>query len=240
MGSVRRWRSRRGGGRGRMLRRVGWLAGALLLLAPALAILPLRWVSVDSTAFMRQAEAGGVAVRQEWVAADRLSPWLGIAVVAAEDQTFPRHHGFDLGSIRAALDTGAARGASTLSQQLVKNLYLWPDRSWLRKALEAWLTIYLEALVPKARILEIYLNVAEFGTGLYGAEAAAKHLFGKSASALTLDECARLAAVLPSPKTMNAARPSAYVLERAAWITDQVRRLGGPGYLAFAPAAPRP
>jgi monofunctional biosynthetic peptidoglycan transglycosylase len=223
----------RGSGSGSRLRagRLVWIVAGLAFLAPALAVLPLRWVSVDSSAFMRQAEARGVTVRQDWISAERLSPWLGIAVVAAEDQTFPLHHGFDVESIRAALDAGASRGASTLSQQLVKNLYLWPDRSWLRKALEAWLTLYLEALVPKARILEVYLNVAEFGPGLYGAEAAARALYGKSASDLTLDECARLAAVLPNPNAMSAARPSAYVLERAAWIEDQVRRLGGPGYL---------
>ncbi len=180
---------------------------------------------------MRQARAGGQTVHQQWVPAERMSPWLGIAVVASEDQQFPRHHGFDLASIRAALDTGAARGASTLSQQLVKNLYLWPGRSWIRKALEAWLTLYLEMLVPKDRILEIYLNVAEFAPGVYGAEAAARRLFGKSAADLSLDECARLAAVLPNPGALSAAEPSAYVQDRAAWIRDQVRRLGGPAYL---------
>ncbi len=216
---------------GRYRRRLAWGAALIVLVAPVLAVLPLRWVSVDSTAFMRQARAEGQTVNQHWVPAGRMSPWLGIAVVASEDQQFPRHHGFDLDSIRAALDTGAARGASTLSQQLVKNLYLWPGRSWVRKALEAWLTVYLEALVPKARILEIYLNVAEFAPGVYGAEAAARGLFGKSAAELSLDECARLAAVLPNPGVLNAAEPSAYVQNRAAWIQDQVRRLGGPAYL---------
>lgn len=216
---------------GRYRRRLAWGAALIVLVAPVLAVLPLRWVSVDSTAFMRQARAEGQTVNQHWVPAGRMSPWLGIAVVASEDQQFPRHHGFDLDSIRAALDTGAARGASTLSQQLVKNLYLWPGRSWVRKALEAWLTVYLEALVPKARILEIYLNVAEFAPGVYGAEAAARRLFGKSAAELSLDECARLAAVLPNPGVLNAAEPSAYVQNRAAWIQDQVRRLGGPAYL---------
>ncbi len=211
---------------------------ALGLLGPAIAVLPLRWVSVESTAFMRQDEARGDTVRQIWVPAEHISPWLGIAVVASEDQKFPMHHGFDLESIRDAMDDGAARGASTLSQQVVKNIYLWQGRSWIRKGFEAWLTVYLELLVPKPRILEIYLNIAQFGPGIYGAEAAATNLFGKPSALLTLDEAARLAAVLPAPQRMNAAQPSAYVRDRAAWIQDQVRRLGGPGYISLSSAEP--
>ncbi len=227
---MKRRRGKRTRSAGRGGRRLALAALGLLFLGPVVAVLPLRWVSVDSTAFMRRAEAGGETVQQTWVPADRLSPWLGIAVVASEDQKFPVHHGFDVDSIRQAMGDGASRGASTLSQQVVKNVYLWPGRSWIRKGLEAWLTVYLELLVPKPRILEIYLNIAQFGAGLYGAEASALTLFGKPAALLSLEESARLAAVLPAPERMNAAQPSPYVRERAAWIQGQVRRLGGPGY----------
>ena len=157
-----------------------------------------------------------------------------IAVVAAEDQKFPHHHGFDFQSLSDALreDRRHRRGASTISQQLAKNLYLWPGRSLLRKALEAYFTVLIELTWPKRRILEVYLNVVEFGPKVYGIDAASRLFFGKPPNGITSREAALLAAVLPSPKRMSALRPSKYVRKRAAEIEAAVRDLGGPGYLA--------
>jgi monofunctional glycosyltransferase len=155
-------------------------------------------------------------------------------VVAAEDQKFPSHRGFDVESIGDAWEQrarGRVRGASTISQQVAKNLFLWSGRSWVRKGFEAWFTVLIESLWSKQRILEVYLNVAEFGPGIYGAEAAAQRHFGKPAAALTRREAALLAAVLPDPRAMRAAVPSAYVARRARWIERQAAQLGGPAYL---------
>ena len=154
-----------------------------------------------------------------------------VAVIAAEDQRFLEHRGFDLASIRAALDEraqgGRVRGASTVSQQLAKNLFLWPGRSWLRKALEAGFTVLIESFWPKQRILEVYLNVVEFGPGVYGVGAAAEVYFRKAAAELTAEEAALLAAVLPNPQRLQVAAPSAYVRSRQRWILIQMRSLGG-------------
>jgi len=207
-------------------------------LLSALVTLPWRWIAPPTTAFMLQ-ERWGIGqpardVRHRWVDWDEISPHLKIAVVAAEDQKFPTHHGFDLESIADALqDDGAGRrGASTISQQVAKNLFLWPGRSFVRKGLEAWLTLWIEALWPKRRILEVYLNVAEFGPGVFGAEAASRVLLGTSAAALGPEQAARLAAVLPAPKRMSAARPSEYVRRRERAILAASARLGGSAYLA--------
>ncbi|MEJ2514263.1 MAG: monofunctional biosynthetic peptidoglycan transglycosylase [Gammaproteobacteria bacterium] len=206
---------------------LGWLGLSLVL------VLPLRWLNPATSAFMLQARQDGFEVRWEWADWDAIAPAMAIAAVAAEDQRFPSHHGFDLHAIRSVLQAegGPGRGASTISQQVAKNLWLWPGRSWLRKGLEAWLTVCVEALWPKRRILEIYLNAAEFGAGLFGVEAAARHYFGKSAATLSPEEAARLAAVLPAPRRMNPAEPGPYVRERSRWIMEQVRGLGGPAYL---------
>lgn len=157
-----------------------------------------------------------------------------LAVVAAEDQRFPDHRGFDLESIRDALEERhrRQRGASTISQQVAKNLYLWPGQSWLRKGLEAYLTLYIELLWPKRRILEIYLNIAEFGPGVFGVGYAAGDFFGGTARQLSARQAATLAAVLPNPKRMSAAAPSVHVAERRQWILRQMEQLGGPAYLA--------
>lgn len=152
-----------------------------------------------------------------------------IAVVAAEDQKFAEHFGFDLDSIRESVDEhndGAPlRGASTITQQVAKNLYLWPSKSFLRKVIEAYLTVLIETTWPKKRILEIYLNVAEFGPGIYGIGAASDIYFGKSPIELSDADAALLAAVLPNPKRLRVARPTPYVLERQKWIFTQMRRL---------------
>jgi monofunctional biosynthetic peptidoglycan transglycosylase len=209
-----------------------------VLLLSALLTAPWRWVAPPTTSFMLQErfEVGGPAreVRYQWVPWEEISPHLKIAVVAAEDQKFPTHHGFDLQAISEALRApdGPTRGASTLSQQVAKNLFLWPGRSVVRKSLEAWLTLWIEALWPKRRILETHLNVAEFGPGVFGAEAAARRFFGTSARALSAEQAAYLAAVLPAPKRWSAAQPSPYVRDRGRAILLASRRLGGAAYLS--------
>lgn len=159
-------------------------------------------------------------VDQEWVPMEDIAPVLARSVVAAEDARFCQHWGIDVQAIRAALAEGGQRGGSTLSQQVVKNVFLWQGRSWGRKALETLLTPLVEAIWSKRRILEVYLNVAEMDEGIFGAEAAARHYFGVGPDALTARQAALIAAVLPNPKQRSAARPSAKVKRRAAGIRD--------------------
>ncbi len=153
-----------------------------------------------------------------------------LAVIAAEDQLFPRHSGFDFNSIKQVVSASgqgkAVRGASTISQQTIKNLFFWEGRSWIRKALEAGLTVILELMVSKQRILEVYLNIVEFGPGIFGVEAASQAYFHKPAARLTFHEAARLAAVLPNPYRYRVIRPSAYTQSRVRWIEKQMRQLG--------------
>jgi monofunctional biosynthetic peptidoglycan transglycosylase len=216
--------------------------GILAVGLPVLSILVLRWVPPPVTAFMarawvrgRLAGEEGFELRYRWTGWDGISPHARIAVVAAEDQNFPRHSGFDVKAIEEAWEEheqgGRLRGASTISQQVAKNLFLWPGRSFARKGLEAYLTALIEFLWPKRRILEVYLNTAEMGRGIYGVTAASRLYFGKSPVAITAHEAALLAAVLPNPLRLHADRPSAYVLRRAEWIEGQMRRLGGGEYL---------
>jgi monofunctional biosynthetic peptidoglycan transglycosylase len=160
------------------------------------------------------------AISRDWVPMEEISVHLQRAAVAAEDANFCLHWGFDMDAIRAAIAEGAARGGSTISQQTVKNAFLWHGRSWARKALEAAITPLMEALWPKRRVLEVYLNVAEFDEGVFGAEAAARHHFGVSAADLTEVQAARLAAVLPAPQSRSASNPSQFVRDRAAAIRD--------------------
>lgn len=207
--------------------------GAILLLSIALT-LPWRWLQPPTTSFILQERFRHKhPVHHQWVPLSQVSPALPIAVVAAEDQKFPEHHGFDYQAVMKALqeDRSQTRGASTISQQLAKNLYLWPGRNLLRKSLEAYFTVLIELTWPKRRILEVYLNVVEFGPQVYGVSAASRSFFDKSTGQLTSHEAALLAAVLPNPKRMSAAQPSQYVLKRASQIKTQVRALGGPGYL---------
>ncbi len=229
----------RGRGLLRLPRPRGWRGAAALAAlaaigAPVLSILALRWVPPPTTAFMLL-HAG--ELRHRWIAWREISPHVAVAVVAAEDQTFPRHHGFDFASISSALSgqedrrLRSLRGASTISQQVAKNLFLWPGRSLLRKGLEAWLTLWIEGLWPKRRILEVYLNVAEFGRGIFGIGAASAVYFGASPARLGPEQAARLAAVLPDPRRLHVIDPGPYALERAAWIRGQVEMLGGPAYL---------
>ena len=172
----------------------------------------------------------------DWVGMDEISPWMGLAAIAAEDQKFPEHWGFDVSAIEKALahnerQENRVRGASTLSQQTAKNLFLWDGRSWLRKGLEAGLTVGIETVWSKKRILTVYLNIAEFGDGVFGVEAASQRFFHKPASKLTMAEAALLAAVLPNPIRFKASAPSGYVRSRQAWILRQMRQLGGEGFM---------
>src|SRR5690554_488499 len=204
------------------------LAGLLLAVA---VTLPLRWVDPPSSAFMLlDRYQHQRTVRHEWVPMAGIPGHLALAVIASEDQNFPHHFGFDLGEIRGAVETrmegGRLRGASTISQQLARNLYLWPERSWLRKGLEFGLTLPLELFLPKHRMLEIYLNIAEFGEGVFGAEAAAQHYFAKPAARLSRDEAALLAAVLPAPGRYRVDQPSTYLRDRQRWIIGQMENLG--------------
>lgn len=214
----------------------GWLALTWLM------VLVLRFVPPATTAFMLEHRFaawrhghGPAAVGYHWVDWARVSPQLPIALIAAEDQKFPYHHGFDVQAIRSALDEAdegeRLRGASTISQQTAKNLFLWGGRSFVRKGLEAYFTVLLELTWPKRRILEVYMNIAEFGDGIYGADAAARALFGEAPTQLTAGQAALLAAVLPNPRRFHADRPSAYVQRRAQWIAQQVQQLGGTTYL---------
>ena len=219
-----------------------WLPLWFLLISFGQVLL-LRWIPPLTSAFMigRQVDAlierdWDFQLRYSWRNSKNISRSLPISLVAAEDQKFPAHHGFDFKAIDKAMEHNKrgrkVRGASTISQQVAKNLFLWRGRSYLRKGLEAWYTVLIELLWSKHRILEVYANVAEFGDGVYGAEAAAQAFFNKPAARLTAAESARLAAVLPNPKRYNAKHPGAFVQRRARWIERQVRHLGGPAYLA--------
>ncbi len=173
--------------------------------------------------------------RYSWVDLEKISPNAALAVIASEDQQFPFHTGFDFKSIREAVRENAhrkrPRGASTISQQVAKNLFLWNGGGYVRKGLEAWFTVLIELLWPKERILEVYLNVAQFGRGIFGVEAASRAFFRKPAARLSRPEAATLAAVLPNPIRYRAERPSAYVISRRDWIMGQMRGLGGREYL---------
>lgn len=223
------------GKRARNARKIG-LAVLLGMFAPVLPIFLLRWMAVPTSAFMLRASLKGHHIAFHWVDRRQISQSLPISVVAAEDQNFPSHHGFDFKAIAEALDENKyrarPRGASTISQQVAKNLFLWPGRSWLRKGLEAYLTVWIELLWPKRRILEVYLNIAEFGPDVFGVGAASQIYFNVPPLQLNDQQAALLAAVLPSPRRMDLRHPSPYLLQRAAEIRYQVSLLGGPAYLS--------
>lgn len=180
-------------------------------------------------------ESGQKSVGVDWKNYDQISNNMKMAVIAAEDQTFAFNNGFDLDSIEEAidekLDGGSLRGASTISQQTAKNVFLWPERSWTRKALEAYFTVLIEVIWGKERILEVYLNVIETGNGIYGVERAAQVYYGRSAKNLDVVDSALIAATLPNPRLWSPAKPTDYLLEREQWIRGQINGLGGTSYL---------
>ncbi len=204
-----------------LIRRVRWLFWRILALAflvVAAAVLLGRVINPPTTVYMFSEGRKLGGVDHHWVPMEAIAPVMARAVVAAEDANFCEHWGFDVKAIKLAIAEGSNRGASTLTQQTVKNVYLWHGRTWVRKALEAGITPLVEALWPKRRILEVYLNVAEFDEGVFGVEAAARHYFNVGPEALTARQAAQLAAVLPAPKTRSAAQPTAFLKKRAAQI----------------------
>ncbi|QXI47599.1 MULTISPECIES: monofunctional biosynthetic peptidoglycan transglycosylase [Pseudomonas] len=220
----------------RLSRALLWFAAGSIVL-----VLVFRWVPPPGTALMVERKVQSwvngepIDLQRDWEPWENISDELKVAVIAGEDQKFANHWGFDIPAIQAALAYnergGSIRGASTLTQQVAKNLFLWSGRSWLRKGLEAWFTALIELFWSKERILEVYLNSAEWGKGVFGAQAAARYHFGVDASRLSRQQAAQLAAVLPSPIKWSASRPSAYVASRAGWIRRQMSQLGGPSYL---------
>ena len=218
---------------------VRWLAKGVLVLVFLVVLLTaaVGVVNPPTTPYMFQEGSRLGGVTHEWVAMDDISPVMARSVVAAEDANFCLHWGLDLDAIRDAMDDGGARGGSTISQQVVKNVFLWHGRSWVRKAIEAGWTPLAEALWSKRRMLELYLNVAEFDTGVFGVQAAARHYFGVDAAELSDVQAARLAAILPDPKGRSAADPSRFVRQRAASILDGAATIAADGRAAcFEPA----
>jgi monofunctional glycosyltransferase len=228
--------------RKRRWRRWLWKLPLLLVVVSVLQVLVMRFIDPPFSMFMaaRQLQAWGEGdwdqrIAYDWRDLEDIAASLPVALVAAEDQNFAHHNGFDFKAIDKARKNNArgrkVRGGSTISQQLAKNLFLWSGRSWVRKGIEAWYTALIEALWPKRRILEVYANVAEFGDGVYGAQAAARSFFRKDAGRLSAAESARLAAVLPNPKRYNARNPGPYVQRRGNAIQRQMRQVGGDAYL---------
>jgi len=222
----------------RLLRRsLPLLKAALLVLVfgPVILLVLYRVVPPPITPLMVIRLFEGEGINKEWTPLEEMQPSLPKLVIAAEDNTFCSHWGFDLEAYQAQLEKSlkgrTSRGASTLSMQLAKNLFLWPGRSYVRKALEIPLTLYVELVLPKRRIMELYLNVVEFGPGIYGAEAAARAHFNTSADKLSLQQAAQLAAVLPNPRRWSASKPTGYIQGRASLYRQRIDELG-PDYVA--------
>ncbi|ABS49514.1 MULTISPECIES: monofunctional biosynthetic peptidoglycan transglycosylase [Yersinia pseudotuberculosis complex] len=210
-----------------------WMAGILIF---AFLPVPFSMVMIERQLGAWLTGDFAYVAHSDWVPMDEISPYMVLAVMAAEDQKFPDHWGFDVGAIESALSHNQRnqkriRGASTLSQQTAKNVFLWDGRSWVRKGLEVGLTAGIELIWTKRRILTVYLNIAEFGNGIFGVEAAARHFFNKPASKLSASEAALLAAVLPNPLRFKVNAPSGYVISRQQWILRQMHQLGGKTFL---------
>lgn len=225
-----------------------YLAAAFLIVSIG-SVAALRILEPPVSAVMGEASLEATldgernfVLQHRWVDLDQISPNLALAVVASEDQKFPEHRGFDVEAIENAYELNQhsrrVRGASTISQQVAKNLFLWSGRSYLRKALEAYYTVLIETLWPKRRILEVYLNIAEFGFGIYGAEAASQRFFHEPAARLTRSQAALLAAVLPNPRRFLVSAPSHFIEQRREWIEGQMQALGGAEMLGEIDAYP--
>ena len=202
----------------------------MLLLAPLVVLALYRFVPPPGTPLMLIRLVQGEGLEKRWTPLEGIAPAVAYSAIAAEDNLFCRHDGFDWKAVRLALDEweegGRLRGASTITMQTAKNLFLWPGQSWLRKGVEAYLAASMELLWPKRRILEVYLNVAEWAPGVYGAEAAAQAHFGRSADRVSARQAALLAAVLPNPRRWAAGDPTPYIRERAAIVARRVNQLG--------------
>lgn len=196
------------------------------------SVILFRWVPVPLTPLMvircaeQKLDGKTIRLEHDWVSLEEISPKLQLAVVCSEDQNYLKHFGFDWGAMKKAMEAnekgGKIRGGSTITQQTAKNVFLWPGRSYVRKAFEAYFTLLIEIFWSKERIMEVYLNSIEMGNGVYGAEAAARHWFKKPASKLTKAESAAIAAVLPNPLHYVANPPGAYISKRKAWIMQQM------------------
>jgi len=217
-----------------LLKKLLWLSATLLLIS-ILLVASLNYINPPIWAWQLQRqiippENYPAQVKHQWVKWAQVSKNMKLAVIASEDQLFGQHYGFDFNSMMAALDSNAQgkriRGASTISQQTAKNLFLWPGKSFIRKAIEAWFTVLMELLLDKQRILELYLNLVEFGPGIFGVEAASQFYYKKKAGNLSIREAARLASVLPNPYRFHVNRPSKYIIQRTKWIEKQMHQLG--------------
>ncbi|MGH8274482.1 MAG: monofunctional biosynthetic peptidoglycan transglycosylase [Gammaproteobacteria bacterium] len=220
----------------RKRRRWPWIALAVivvLFLVTWLPVIAMRWANPPTTAFMLETAAAltdSAKIEQVWVPYAKISPAMRLAVVASEDQTFPTNHGFDIKAIKTAIKHNAqsstVHGASTITQQTAKNLFLWPGGGYFRKVVGAWFTVLIDLDWPKRRVLAMYLNIVQFGPHTFGVEAAAEHYFGKRAAQLSPPEAALLAAALPDPQHLDPAHPSPYLRQRQTWILEQMRHLG--------------
>lgn len=214
----------------RRILRIAFRIIATLVILSALIPLLFRWINPPVTPLMLIRKVTiGAPVEHKWVSLQNISPYLIDCAVASEDNNFQGHNGFDFGAIQKALDErgrGRFRGASTISQQTAKNVFLWPGKSWIRKGLEVYFTFLIETFWSKERIMEVYLNVIEMGKGIYGAEAAARHYFGKSAGNLSQFQAALIVAAFPNPLERNPAKPSGYLTERAQDIIAISQKVG--------------
>lgn len=217
-----------------------WRTVLILLLLSVALVLPFRWINPPSTMVMLernwQQRGTDYRIKKQWLSWQQIPRHAALAAVVSEDQNFPHHYGIDIKAIQKALAErerrGGLRGASTISQQVARNMYLWTGRSWLRKGLEVWFTGLVELCWPKQRILEIYLNIAEWGDGVFGLGAASRYHFGIPASQLSGWQSALLASSLPSPLKYNPASPAPHLIARAKWNLGQQRMLGGTSWLA--------
>ncbi|MBK8367458.1 MAG: monofunctional biosynthetic peptidoglycan transglycosylase [Bacteroidetes bacterium] len=213
-----------------------WKTCVAFFVLSIVSVIVYRWVPVPITPLMlirdvEQLKNGkGVTMEHDWVPLKEISPKLQLAVVCSEDQNYLKHFGVDWGAIQKAMKENEkgkrVRGGSTITQQTAKNVFLWQGRSYLRKGLELWFTLLIEVFWSKERIMEVYLNSIEMGNGIYGAEAASKHWFHKSAKKLSKDEAAAIAAILPNPLRYKANPASSYIVQRKAWIKQQMNFWG--------------
>jgi monofunctional biosynthetic peptidoglycan transglycosylase len=214
-----------------------WKAAMWFFIISILSVIFFRWVPIPVTSLMlvrcveQKIDGKEMKLQKQWIPFEKISPNLQLAVVCSEDQNFLRHSGFDFDAINKAIEYNEnhkkTRGASTISQQTAKNVFLWPGRSWIRKGFEVYFTFLIETFWNKQRIMEVYLNVIEMGDGVYGAQAASNNFFHKDAKYLTKGEGSAIAAVLPNPRKFSAVKPSGYVLKRQAWIIHQMALWGG-------------
>jgi len=214
----------------------------ILFLLSVFSVILLKFIDPFTSSIMVQrkvdaifSEKKNTEIHYEWFNYDDISKYMALAVVAAEDQNFPHHFGFDIEQIEKAIDQNKRgrrlRGASTITQQVAKNLFLWEGKSFVRKGFEAYFTLLIEAFWSKRRILEVYLNIAELGDMIFGIGAGSKIYFRKAPRKLSATESALIAAILPNPKRYSARRPGPYVMMRQSWILSQMSSLGGTGYL---------